>query len=81
MNRIIFAFVLSFAAGSAMADGFAPWNGHTALTDSAETSSTSVPASGFAPWRDRSPIIDRIDAAAALGANDVSVFRPWLMAS
>lgn len=80
MNRIIFAFVLSFAAGSAMADGFAPWNGHTALTDDAAAPGISVPASGFAPWRDRSPVVDRIDAAAVLGATEGSVFRPWYMA-
>lgn len=81
MNRIIFAITLSLTTSAALADGFAPWTGHTAVVDSVETSTAQVPASGFAPWRDRESVMDSIDAAAVLGTHDVSVFRPWNMAS
>ena len=81
MNRIIFAITLSLSTSAALADGFAPWNGHTAVVDSTAMGAAQVPASGFAPWRDRAPILDSIDAAAMLSTHDGSIFRPWNIAS
>ena len=43
MNRIIFAITLSLSTSAALADGFAPWNGHTAVVDSSATASKAIP--------------------------------------
>lgn len=81
MNRTIFAITLSLTSSVALADGFAPWNGHTTVMDAASAGTTAVPATGFAPWRDRTPILDRADGASITDARDTSVFRPWQMPS
>lgn len=80
MKKLIAAFTLSFAAGTATADGFAPWNDRAAVNDTPSTTVAETAPAGFAPWRDRDVRgLATGTQAPGLRMTDgsTSAFRPW----
>lgn len=81
MNKLIIAFGLTFAANTAMADAFAPWNDRVREPVSAAVSTATFAPTVFAPWNDRVTVMDPMAQASRMVVDFGSAFRPWHMPS